>query len=149
MLSLTSRLCRQSFLSPRLQIFQSAYILNQIRTKTRIKLPPELPTDHTKRVILGPAFPFDPATNKFYLKDIEAIRFHNSVTRLGALKQGHLDEMSIHSRAELLVELMRCMDRHAVQTEYEETGSLRILPELDFYLERAYYVLRGNGDWTK
>src|SRR5271156_6665868 len=105
MLSLASRPCRQSFLSPRLPIVQSPYILKQIHTKKRIKLAPELYPDHTKRLILGRALPFDPATNKLYLKDIENLRYYNSVTKLGAHRKDHLYQMSIHGRAELIVEL--------------------------------------------
>jgi len=149
MLSLASRLCRHSFPSPRLPIVQSPNILNQIRTKKRIKLPPELYPDHTKRMILGRELPFDTRTNKLFLKDIESMRFHNSVTKLGAHRKGHLYQMSIHGRAELVVKLMRALDRQAIQTEYTETGSLRLMPSLNFYLARAYYMLRGKGDWTK
>ena len=148
MLSLASRLCRQSFLSQRLPIVQSPYILNQIRTKKRIRLPPELYPDHTKRMILGRELPYDNRTDKLFLKDIESMRFHNAVTKLGTHRKGHLYQMSIHGRAELMVELMRALDRRAVQTEYMETGRMLMIPALNFYLARAYYVLRGKSDWT-
>ena len=150
MLSLTSRLCWKTFLSPRFpSITPPPYILHQVRTKKRIRCPPDLYPDHLKRIILGKELPADPATNRLYLKDIEKLRHTNAVTKLGAHKKGQLYLQSIHGRAELVVELMRAIDRQAMQKEYMETGKLRIVPELNFYLERAYYILRGTGDWTK
>lgn len=149
MLSLASRVCRPPLLSTNLPIVQSPYIFQQIRTKKRIKLPPELYPDHNKRLALGVKLPVDPATNHLYLKDIEELRYHNSVTGLATHKKGILSQKSIHGRAELVVELMRNMDRQRAQTVYKETGKLLVIPPLNFYLARAYYILRGQGDWTK
>ena len=139
--------CRQCLLT-NLTICQSPYIFAQIRFKKRIRLTPDEYPDHQKKVILGTYHTLDPETNLLYLKDIEAVRKHN-LRRLKGHTKGFLYQASIHGKAEVIQEVMKAYDRQGTQDEWREKGRLKLLPQANFYLARAYYILRDRGDWMR
>jgi ATP-dependent RNA helicase MRH4, mitochondrial len=104
--------------------------------------------DHLKKVILGPVSRVNAANRKIFLKDIETVRAHNLV-RLKGFTKGRLYQASIHGKAEVIQEIMRAYDRQAMQQLYAETGIIRSNPTSNFYLSRAYYILRNRGPWLK
>jgi ATP-dependent RNA helicase MRH4, mitochondrial len=54
---------------------------------------------------------------------------------------------SVHGKAELMQLVMRAIDRLEIQHEWKTNGKLRLMPAQQYYLYRAYYILRGWGDW--
>jgi len=138
--------CRR-YLLVALRTLSPTDILHQVRfirhkTQQDIQMYP----DHLKKVILGPATRSDPETRKIYLKDIEAIRAHN-LMKLKGFTKGRLYNSSIHGKAEMIQEIMRAYDRQATQQLYKETGIVRPIANANFYLARAYYILRNRGPW--
>lgn len=119
-------------------------MFNQVRGKKRIRRLPEEYPDHQKLLVLGTYHKPDPNTNLLYLKDIERVRDRN-LKRLKPQTKGPLYLASIHGKAEVVLEVMRAYDRQGVQQEWEEKGRLKLIPPQNFYLMRAYYVLRQHG----
>lgn len=121
--------------------------MNQIRFKTQIERPPESHPNHPKLTALKP-LKVDPSTNLLYLRDIEWLR-GLGLKRNKPFSKGMLYQNSIYGKAEMIRELLQAYDKQGVQEEWERTGRLlKTLPK-DFYLARAYDILRGTNDWTK
>jgi ATP-dependent RNA helicase MRH4 len=150
----TVLICRQCLLSmppfPRTRRFLPSPVAHQqvrfVRQPSKLDL--QMYPDHLKKVILGPSYRIDPETRKIFLKDIEAVRARNLV-RLKGFSKGGLYQSSIHGKAEVVMETMRAWDRQAIQQLYAEQGILRNIPTANFYLARAYFILRNKGPWLK
>lgn len=150
MIPQATTICRTCRLA-QIQVLQSPYAFNQVRFKKRVFKPPELWPDHFKKLALGKEMAIDPERKQPYLKDIEAVRQTN-LKRLKQFQKGPLYLKSIHGRAEMLIEVMRIYDRIASQKEWAEMQRLKIIAMPNFYLSRAYYILRGYNDrgyWEK
>jgi ATP-dependent RNA helicase MRH4 len=134
-------------LFPRPGRFLPSPFAHQVRFLRRPgKLDLQMYPDHLKIVILGPSYRIDPETRKIFLKDIEAVRARNLV-RLKGFGKGTLYQSSIHGKAEVIMEAMRAWDRQAIQQLYAEQGILRNIPSANYYLGRAYFILRDKGPW--
>ena len=147
MLLQKSTVSRQCLLTS-LTICQSPYIFSQIRFKKRIRRTPDDYPDHQKKIVLGTYHNPDPETNLLYLRDIEAVRTQN-LRKLKGHTKGSLYQASIHGKAEVIQEVMKAYDRQGIQKEWKEKGQLRLIPSANFYLARAYYILRDRGDWMR
>lgn len=102
-----------------------------------------------KKVILGKEVHLEPLSQLIPLKDVEAAR--STVNKaLKAHGKGPLYLASIHGKAEMIREIMRMYDRLRMQEIYRRAGTIKTVPSTNFYLARAYGILRDyQGQWEQ